>query len=108
MDEFPGSSIEAKLVSKDASRVTLEKADGTQLVVPLAQLSKQDEKVKLAMSADKAIAAFVAKFLGDGNPSKDHTADPKRVADANKKAEAFASLPHAELLKKLAEPSPGG
>ena len=85
-------------------------ASGTvpQQAAALAERLAQDEKVKLAQVADKAIAVFVAKFLGDGNTRADHTADAKRVADAAKKAEAFPSLPHAELLKKLAEPSPGG
>ncbi|MEI6604319.1 MAG: SHD1 domain-containing protein [Verrucomicrobiota bacterium] len=79
-----------------------------QQATALAERLAQDEKVKLAIIADKAIAVFVAKFLGDGNTRADHTADAKRVADAAKKAEGFPSLPHAELLKKLAEPSPGG
>ena len=93
----------AEFLKKFPATGTVPQQAGT-----LADRLAQDEKVKLAITADKAIAAFVAKFLSDGNTKADHTADPKRVADANKKAEAFSSLPHAEILKKLAEPSPGG
>ena len=65
----------------------------------------QDDKVKLAITADKALEAFTDKYFATGTSPTDSEPDPKRVADANRKAEAFPTDPRAELLKKLAEPS---
>jgi hypothetical protein len=77
----------------------------TQQAGELADRLAKDDKVKLSVTADKVIDAFTDKYLSDNNTTVDKSPDPKRVADANKKAAAFPALPHAELLKKLAEPA---
>jgi len=76
-----------------------------QQATELADRLGKDDKVKQAIAADKVIDAFTDKYLSDNNTKGDHTADPKRVAEADRKAAAFPDLPHAALLKKLAEPA---
>jgi len=49
-----GTTMDAKLVSKDTTRVTLEKRDGTRLTIPLAQLAKQDQEFLTTVPATGA------------------------------------------------------
>lgn len=65
-----------------------------------------DERVKLALNAEKDIKAFVKKyFVSVGFYTEDTKPDAKREAEANMLASKYGSIPHGELIQLLGEAS---
>lgn len=72
----------------------------------LERTLKSDPQVLLALQADKAIDKLCQKhfnrYISQGEGKK---ADSTREAEANKMAEKYKGLPHAELIQQLGKPS---
>ena len=72
----------------------------------LAGELKDDERVQLATKADKAIDGFCKKHFNRSiSTEEDKKPDPAREAEAERLADKFGDLPHAELLRLLGKPS---
>lgn len=69
-----------------------------------AELGKDPEVIR-ALKAEKEIEEFTAKYFSDGKTDADKTPDEQRAKAAERRAESFSGLPHAELFKRLGGPA---
>ncbi len=69
-----------------------------------AELAKNPEAIR-ALKAEGEIEEFADKYFSDGKTDADKTPDEQRAKAAERRAESFPGLPHAELLKRLGGPA---
>jgi hypothetical protein len=69
-----------------------------------AELGRNPEVIR-ALKAEREIDEFAAKYFSDGKTDADKTPDEQRAKVAERRAETFTGLPHAELLKRMGGPA---
>jgi hypothetical protein len=69
-----------------------------------AELGRNPEVIR-ALKAEREIEEFAAKHFSDGKTDADKTPDEQRAKEAERRAESFSGLPHADLFKRLGGPA---